>query len=78
LEGRKCQYTPFSNKLECFNPVATNSVHNTFTKEPLPKGRQSTVDLLVLISLDQQLFLQTSYINEEVNPTEPFLPLSVP
>ncbi len=47
--------------------------------KPYWKGRLSTVDLLVLASLDQLifywkyylLFYKTSYLNEEVNCTEP-------
>ncbi len=50
-------------------------------------GRFSTVDLLVLTSLDQFvsklkilffLFYKTSYLNEEVNCTEPSTSISVP
>jgi hypothetical protein len=56
-------------------------------REPLLKGRLSTVDLLVLTSLDQLLlivqthylhFYKTSYPNEEVNCTEPSPSVSVP
>ncbi len=50
------------------------------------RGQLSTIDLLVLISLDQRLFylknfllfLQTSYFNEEVNSTDPSPSVSVP
>jgi len=50
------------------------------------RERLSAVDLLVLISLDLLLlilkrwftFLQTSYLNEEVNRTEPSPSVSVP
>jgi hypothetical protein len=47
---------------------------------PYPKGRISTFDLLELTSLDQLIFkmkkyfplyYKTSYLNEEVNRTEP-------
>jgi hypothetical protein len=48
-------------------------------------GRLSTVDLLALTSLDQLLltqqilfFYKTSYLNEEVNCTEPSPSVSVP
>jgi hypothetical protein len=50
-------------------------------RESLLRGRLSTVDLLVLTSLDQffdLLFYKTSYLNEEVNCTEPSLSVSVP
>ncbi len=54
-----------------------------FSQGTLTEGRLSTVDLLVLTSLDQVLlilqtftFLQTSY--EEVNCTEPSSSVSVP
>ncbi len=51
------------------------------------RGRLSAVDLLVLTSLDQlfiyieniiNLFYKTSYLNEEVNCTEPFPLVSIP
>jgi len=52
---------------------------HTYTSESLLKGRISVVDLLVLTCLDQLLltlkkyisFYETSYLNEEVNCTEP-------
>jgi hypothetical protein len=49
-------------------------------REALLKGSLSTIDLLVLTSFDQLLlllkisfnfFYETSYVNEEVNGTEP-------
>ncbi len=54
-----------------------------YNREPLLKGRLSTFDLLVLTSLDQLLLTlqtlhKTSYLNEEVNCTEPFLSVSAP
>jgi len=56
------------------------------TRMPCWKGRVSTVDLLVLTNLDRLLFWwkyylmcsKASYINEEVNCTEPFPSVSVP
>ncbi len=55
-------------------------------REPLLKGRISTIDLLVLTSLDQLLlklqalltFYETRYLNEEVNCAEPSPSVSVP
>jgi hypothetical protein len=57
-------------------------VDNDTGEESLPKGRISTVDLLVLTSLNNKatfdnaiffLFFITSCLNEEVNCTEPSL-----
>ncbi len=50
------------------------------TREPLLKESLSTIDHLVLISFNQLLlkmqilftFYQTSYLNEELNHTEPY------
>ncbi len=55
-------------------------------RELLLKGKISTVDLLVLTSLDMLIlylkyylpFFKTSYLNEEVNCTEPSLHLVFP
>ncbi len=59
---------------------------NSQTREPFLKGKASTVDLLVLTGLDQlplklQILLlsyTTSFLNEEVNRTEPSPSVSVP
>jgi hypothetical protein len=50
------------------DPVFTNPL----TSDPSRRGRLSTDDLLVLTSLDQLLFMYETYLNEEVNCTEPF------
>ncbi len=55
-------------------------------RKPYWKGRPSTVDLRVLTSLDQLIlilkilfsFIKTSFLNEEVNCTEPSLQLVFP
>jgi len=58
----------------------------TCIREPLLKGKLSTVDLLALTGLDLMLlifatlftfFPKTSYLNQEVNCTEPSLSVSV-
>jgi hypothetical protein len=72
-------FTIVHNQLECLS------------REVLLKGRLSTVDLLVLTSFDQLLFIlkilfnlfsKISYLNEEANSTEPSpsvrIPLFVP
>jgi hypothetical protein len=54
--------------------------------EPLLRGRLSTIDLLVLTSLDQHflilqeflLFYKTTYLNVDVHHTEPSASVSVP
>jgi len=59
---------------------------NAWPGNPYGRGRLSTVDLLVLTSLDKLLFIlkyyfpfyKTSYLNEEVNCTEPSPSVSVP
>jgi hypothetical protein len=56
------------------------------TREPLLQGRLSIVDLLVLTSFYQVIlttqmlftFYKTSYLNKEVNRTEPSPSVSVP
>jgi len=57
------------------------------TEKSCLKGRLSTVNFLVLTSLDQLIFImkifftfvcKTSYLNKEVNRTEPFPSVSVP
>ncbi len=53
------------------------------TREALLKGRISTADLLVLTSLDQlffklKLFFKTTYLNSEVDCTEPSPSVRVP
>jgi hypothetical protein len=61
-------------------------VDNETGKESLPKGRISTVDLLVLTSLNKAtfdnaivlLFCITSCLNEEANCTELSLSVRVP
>ncbi len=47
-------------------------------RNPYWRGRLSTIDLLVLISLDQLLFNRSSYLNEEVNCIKPSPSVSVP
>jgi hypothetical protein len=52
-------------------------VFRDWAGNPYLRGRISTVDLLVLISFDQLIFI-SSYLNEEVNCTDPFPSVSVP
>jgi len=68
-------------------PCGTPPKGKSHSREPLLKGRLSTVDFFVLTSLDELLlilqelfdfFYKTSYLNEEVNSTEPSPSVSVP
>ncbi len=62
------------------------SLNVHLAREPLLKGRHSTVDLLTHTSLDQLLLVaqtlftiyKASYLNKEVNCTEPSPLISVP
>ncbi len=77
-------------EVHSFGSVAVNNNLSTVLKragKSYWRGRLSTVDLLVLTSLDQLLFAvmiffylcyKTSYLNEEVNCTEPSPSVSVP
>jgi hypothetical protein len=75
------------NKDASPNPPLARKAH-IFAHGALTEGgRLSTVDLLVLTSLDQllftlqtllTLFYKTSYLNKESNRTEPSPPISVP